>query len=324
MRISKLLPLVGIALFFLILFNIDLPRISETLGGLRADYTIISLGLLVPVMLLRGEKWRMIIRSYGIEYGLLKATKAWVVGFFIGIVTPGRIGDLSRAYYLKRDKSVSTGKSLTTVVVGRLIDVGTLFFLAVIGLMMFASSYMAAGHMLIYVIGSSLAFVTAVALFLRKGLIRSILKPLSSRFMPGKYQGLISRIFHDFYTGIGQMSKWGMTGSFHLGIVTWSIMIYQYQLLAMALGLDLAYAFMFAVVPVLALLDALPISFSGIGTRDAALIFFFSIVSVSAETAVSLSLLIFFVNYVIAGLAGLLLWLRDPIRMGMHQIASNI
>ncbi len=314
-RISRLLPLVGIALFMYIIINLDMMKILDLLGRMRMDYVLLSIALLVPVMLLRGEKWRMIIKSYGIEYDLLRSTKAWISGFFIGIITPGRIGDLSRAYYLKKDKDVTMGRSLTTVVVARLLDVATLFLLACIGLVIIASSYIAAGEMLFYVIGLFIAFIAGVLLLARKGFTRTILRPLFIRLLPAKYQDLISRVFHDFYGGIDQMSRYRIASAFITGLVAWSIMIYQYQIMALALGLELPYLFLFAIVPITALLDAIPITFSGIGTRDAALIFFLSMLSVNAEAAISYSLLILFVNYIIVGFAGLLLWIRDPIKM---------
>ena len=52
-----------------------------------------------------------------------------------------------------------------------------------------------------------------------------------------------------------------------------------------------------SIIPLITLLDALPISFSGLGTRDAAMIFLFSLMSLSAEAAVSFSLLILVFNY---------------------------
>ena len=57
-------------------------------------------------------------------------------------------------------------------------------------------------------------------------------------------------------------------------------------------------------------LDALPVFVMGIGTRDAALVFFFSLVGLSAEAAVSFSLMMLLV-YAITGLVGLVAWSRE-------------
>ncbi|MBN2331318.1 MAG: flippase-like domain-containing protein [Candidatus Aenigmarchaeota archaeon] len=323
MRMSRLLPFLGILLFLLIVINLDIVKMLDLISRIRADYVVISLALLVPVLLLRGEKWRLIIKSYGIEYGLISSTKAWISGFFVGIVTPGRIGDLSRAYYLKKDKGVTIGKSLTTVVVERIIDVVTLFVLACAGLVLIASSYIEAGEMLLYVSVLFMAFIAVVFMMARKGFARSVMRPLYVRFMPVKYRTLIGRVFNDFYSGMGQISRYRMATAFLTVLVAWSIMILQYQFMAMALGLDLTYLFLLAIVPILALLDIIPVTFSGIGTRDAALIFFLSLVSVSAESAVSYSLLILFVNYISVGFAGLLLWIRDPIKIRPYLEQDN-
>jgi hypothetical protein len=58
----------------------------------------------------------------------------------------------------------------------------------------------------------------------------------------------------------------------------------------------------------------LPISFSGIGTRDAALILFLSFLSIGKEYAISLSLLVFVLGYVSIGIVGSTIMLKEHIR----------
>ena len=69
------------------------------------------------------------------------------------------------------------------------------------------------------------------------------------------------------------------------------------------------------VIPLLGLLDLLPISISGIGTRDVTLIFFFGLQAVSAEQAVAFSLLYLFTSYWLIALLGAVVYLRYPIHL---------
>ena len=58
----------------------------------------------------------------------------------------------------------------------------------------------------------------------------------------------------------------------------------------------------------------LPLSFSGIGTRDAALIYLFSIISFSQETALIFSFLIFLTFHIFGGLIGAVCFYKKPIK----------
>jgi uncharacterized protein (TIRG00374 family) len=110
------------------------------------------------------------------------------------------------------------------------------------------------------------------------------------------------------------MKRGKIVSAVMIDAVSWFISIIQYYVITLALGIDIEFVILFAIVPVVILLGALPVSISGLGTRDAALIFFFSLSGLSSELAVSLSILIFMTVHIVMGLAGSLLWLRNPMK----------
>ena len=98
-----------------------------------------------------------------------------------------------------------------------------------------------------------------------------------------------------------------------IGIISWiPPFIYGY-LLALAIGIDTGVLFFVLIIPVLSLLDLLPISISGIGTRDIALIFLFSLKGISPEQAVAFSLLYLFMSYWLIALIGSAVYFRYPV-----------
>jgi hypothetical protein len=69
-------------------------------------------------------------------------------------------------------------------------------------------------------------------------------------------------------------------------------------------------------MPMVTLVEIIPVSVSGIGTREATVIFFFSAVGIGSAQAVAFS-----VGYLIAGtyltaLAGFIAWLANPAKLG--------
>jgi len=316
MKKRNLLSLIGIFLFIYIIANVDVFKIVNLLSKLKIEYVLLALVLSIPAVLLKALKWKVIIKSYNFDYSLIGASKAWLAGFFISIVTPGRIGDFSRAFYLKKESGFSLGKSLTTVVVDRIIEIALLFLFAFIGLLLIASNFVGAGEILFYFLLFFLLFIVAVLVVSKKSLMRFVFGFVSKRFVPDKYHATFGKIFQDFYEGIGKMSKNKIITAYLIGLMSWIIAIFQAYILSLSLSINLTFTFFFAVIPIISLLDILPISFSGIGTRDAALVFFFATMSVAAETAISFSLLVLALNYLAIGFIGVLIWFRDPIEIG--------
>jgi uncharacterized protein (TIRG00374 family) len=83
-------------------------------------------------------------------------------------------------------------------------------------------------------------------------------------------------------------------------------------LLMLALGLFLPLGLALAIIISVTLISMLPVSPSGIGTRDMALIFWFQIINISLEQALALSVLML-VLYLVWRLAGLIVYLFNPL-----------
>ena len=310
MKITRFFPLIGIALFAYLLLNIDLGKTFRILS--EVNITLIFFAVLVSVLVvfLKAFKWKLIVDLYGKKYSVREATKAWVMGFSLSVVTPGRLGDLSRAYYIK-DRA-GLGKGLTTVIIDRVIDIAILFCLAILGFLSFVAFFTQYSNLFFTVSALFALFVLGVLISTKKEIVRALLKPVFRRLVPEKHKSALHLTFHEFYSGLASIRKGKVRVllAVMVGLLVWAISIFQYFLLATALGLNVPLLFLVSVVPLVALLDILPVSFSGIGTRDAALILFFSFISVGKEYAISLSLLALLFGYVLIGLAGAFFMLK--------------
>jgi len=66
------------------------------------------------------------------------------------------------------------------------------------------------------------------------------------------------------------------------------------------------------------LISFIPISISGLGTRDAILIYLFSLIGLKPELAVSYAFLIFITFFVSGGLMGFVAWWIHPLEGGVR------
>ncbi|HIJ99036.1 TPA: flippase-like domain-containing protein [archaeon] len=155
-----------------------------------------------------------------------------------------------------------------------------------------------------------------MAFFLKKERAEKLLKPLYNFFVPAKYKNKLKASFGDFYNGINLLrrNKVAMIKAGLLSFFAWWIVSLQYYLLAKAMNITINYFVLFMIFPTILLVEIIPISISGLGTRDATLILFFSFIGLSASAAVALSLSILIFSYIYS-LVGLFIWIRNPIKL---------
>lgn len=311
MKISQLLPLIGIILFAYLLSTLDIGLVSQ--GFLNINYLFaVAVGIFGFTIVLRAIRWKMIIQSYGISFPLIDSIKGWLIGFSIGLVTPGKVGDFARAYYLK-DKA-RIGRSLTTVMTERVIDVVVLFILSLIGLSLFVTFYLANDFLLIVTLGFFALFVVGVFLFSRKEIASFLLRPFYRRLIPAARKESVKNVYHDFYQGVDVTlrNKRLMFLLILFTLLIWIVIVYYTWLIGVMIDPRMTLEFLFIIVPFIGLVFALPISLSGLGTREASFIFFLSFIGISPEAAVTFSLLHLLSDYVL-GAIGFVLWYRNPI-----------
>jgi hypothetical protein len=82
------------------------------------------------------------------------------------------------------------------------------------------------------------------------------------------------------------------------------------------LGIDVPLRYVALMLPVMTLMEIIPISVSGIGTREAAVVFFFSAVGIGNAQAVAFSIMYLIVGTYLTALVGFGAWLANPAKFG--------
>ena len=312
----KILSLVGIALFIIILSRINLGALFSILYHTNIMFLLLAIGVNGAAIILKSLKWKIIVNSIKPEFSLKESVMAFLVGFSFSTITPAKLGDFIKVLYIN-DETCSMGKSLSTIVIDRLIDILLLFFVAFVGIYGFSVLY----H--IEVISTAGIIVIIFCLFLgmyillNKPILSALLKPFFNIVVPQRLKSKVSIYYDDFFVGLNvfYQNRKSFFSSIFIGILYWiPTLIYGY-LLALSLGIDVGLFFFILVLPILGMLDFLPISISGIGTRDLALIYLFGLKGVSAEQAIAFSLLYLFMSYWLIALLGVGVFFKYPIEI---------
>ena len=78
-------------------------------------------------------RYQYILIQQGVRNPFLKTVHFSLAAIFLGFVTPGRVGEISRAYFMHKAKGSSLNKLLAGILIDRIFDVYTLSLTALLG-----------------------------------------------------------------------------------------------------------------------------------------------------------------------------------------------
>jgi len=310
-RWLKYMPrLVGVALLAFLLFQLDIANILSLLGDMSWSWMLLAAGLYLPHLGLKAYRWRYLLRRYGVHYPFADAFLAYLGGVFVGLFTPGRLGEFIKAVHTVRDCDMRPGESFGLVLVDRLFDLSMLVAVGLMTLYVFESYLLTFGTVLLLVAG----VIVAVA-FRRAPDLRWIRRHTSflGRFSQIllKEGGWLSQVHH-----VVHRMTWGtILSCAALTVGAYALYFLQCYFAGRALQLPVGFLGTSAAIALGSLVALLPFSVSGIGTRDAAIVAYLSTYGVSLDQSVAFSVAIFVIFYGFGGLIGGVCWLIKPVSL---------
>lgn len=315
--ISIGLPFVGLAIFLAIVYGTGPARILAVLGSVLRPRLLYAPVFIAIIVVLRGLRWRYLMRPVGIDYPLGRASVVWMIGFFASAVTPAKAGDAVRALYLRDETDVTFGEAFLTVFMDRLWDLVTVLCAGVVTILVYSSTYIEIPSVWVLLAGAG-ALLVAIYLMTRRSLVRAFLRPLFHILVPEKYKERFSLNFHSFYDSL--QKYWRRPGDVLVALVMtlayWAVVFIMAYYVARLLGIDVTPGYMVVIMPIVTLVELLPISISGLGTRDATVIYFFSQIGVNSAHAVGFSIAYLLIGTYLTSALGFVFWLRNPVKLG--------
>jgi uncharacterized protein (TIRG00374 family) len=315
--LSFLLPISGLALFVVIVAKTGVGRIAAVFASADLKMLLAAPVFIFVIVMLRGARWRVLMRVVGIEYSLWRSAAIGLIGFFAASVTPAKAGDAIRAVYLQNDTGRPFGETLLTVFIDRLLDLALVLGLGVVSVLLFSRYYIQLPSFWVFLV-AVVGIAAVVYLVSKKKLMRLLLKPVFEALVPERLKKRFSLNFHTFYDSLGRYrrSPREMALAILFTVAIWMVIFALAWYLTVMLGIDIPPAYILLIMPIVTLVELIPISVSGLGTRDATVIYFFSVVGVSGAAAVSFAIGYLLVGTYLTAAGGFLLWLRHPMKVG--------
>lgn len=304
------LRIIGVLIFITILYKINVLRIIPILKNVDLYLLGISIFLVLPLMSVKAARWSSLLLMQDIHYPLKDAISVYLASYYIGLVTPGRLGDFIKVLYLKRGRAIPYGKAFVSALMDRLFDLLLIVMVGITGISSFGLfnrfGYTSFGLLALMILLLGSLFNNKIL----DRILRNVYKTLSRR-----WRDRVQLHFNDFAVDINKLKNIKLSLPLLLTIVAYCITFLQCYLMALALHMGLSFFYIAFTVSIAGLVALLPISFAGIGTRDVTVIFLFGLMGIGPQEAVSFSLLYLTVFVFVIGLWGAVYWLRKPLKV---------
>ncbi len=314
MNRSFITHLIGIAIFLFLLTRINISDTFSILINANPIYFVIAVILIIPMLLLEAFRWHFILRQLGINYPFGESFSMFASSLFIGSVTPARLGEFVRVGFLKGH---SLGKSFFSVFIDRISDIAFLLGAGYIGMFFFA---VALGQQLFWLSIAIVGFIVlSTIMIVRQDIVKMVLRIVFSRIVPEKFKPELKVAFYDFYRSLFTLLNFkSVSVVLFLTLLSWLVYYFMVFSLSRSLGIEISFIYLATSVSIAGLLSIIPISISGIGTRDAALVFFFGLIGIRSEFAIALSALIL-VMMALSAAVCFPFWLRKPANLSFFS-----
>lgn len=261
---------------------------------------VLSLGMVVPLTLMTA--WRLDqLMPGGARLGVGESNRLILVASVLNLVLPSKMGDLAKAWFIKERGHTSGELAFALVVFEKTCDMLSLLLWCAFGLLLYPHKDALFWLMTVFVVGG---LIVGVALLGSRSFAETIFKMVSP-VAPAKIRSKLARL----QTGWREMHECFWRDRRQLVLVAgtsvfiWFLHLLQIWMFIFALRANAPFLANLALAPLAILAGLLPLTFAGIGTRDAALILFYQ-PYLTTPVAAALGILCT-MRYVLPALAGL-------------------
>jgi uncharacterized protein (TIRG00374 family) len=307
-----LFRLIGPVLLVIFLLTSDFSKLAESFSKIIWWPVLLSMALILPFLWIKSWRWNLLMRELGLQPPTLGyAMVLYTIGLFLGGTTPGQSGDFVKAWYL-RNRGLPLPPVLFSIVLDRLFDFVIMAVLALLSLVTFIDAFpeqLRGSIQVATLLFAALILITTPMLMARRP--REWMFGIVARFVPERFRPR----FEQLREQIGSLSLRPVPLALLIGASALSAVATMIRIYLLYLALPLGNVPLLAIISstaLIAILQTLPISFSGIGVRDGVLIAVLAFYGYNAELAISLSALFLLLN-IQHIIVGFLVSLRHPL-----------
>jgi glycosyltransferase 2 family protein len=304
---KRFLPFIGIFIFIYTIYLLNFNEIIKAFLSLNPLFILLALPLTIPRILVRNVAWKMIQKEHNIHLSYWESLKIFLIGYFYGSITPGYIGQLMRIPYMKEKTKDPYGKLFVNSFLETTLHTLSLYGMIVIGAILVIGTL---PDLLYIAILWILILTIILLLFIKEERGEKIFRWFISLLIPSQLKDYFYQFVNSFYTDLPRVKK--LIAPVLVGMVTWIIIFTQEYFIVLGLDLPIPYLYFLLLFPIANAAGFIPITFAGLGTREAVAVFIFtSLFPVQGPEILVVSFVGFIITDIFTGFIGLLFALNE-------------
>ena len=266
---------------------------------------LFALLIFIASAVVNSFRWYLLVKERKLESSFSTILSFNFTGLFFSIFLPGRTGgDIARAYYIAKS-SDNRAEAISTIIIWRMIGIIALTFIALIA--SFTSFFLLDDKSIIFVILAIILLIYSMLFLLsNRKLMNSFSNKLSllvKRVLKLNLESKIKTLYnalHD-YTNKKKL----LIINIILGIVVHSLIITSWYVISQSLDIDISYIYFFLLIPIISLLNTIPISLNGVGVREGAAVLLFGNFGLELTQSLSMGLLFSVISLALGLIGGI-------------------
>lgn len=271
---KKLLSLlVSLGILALIYWKIDAARLLAAFAHADPLWLALSLAMVIPLTLCTAWRLRQLCPARG-RLGFGEANQLILVASVLNLVLPSKMGDIAKAYFMRDKGHLSGSLALSLVVFEKSCDMLSLLLWCAFGLLLYPQKdflfwTMTAGVAGTFLFGALMLGSIGFARFFFDTALRFAPRKASEKL--ASLSASWAEMHRFFWASKRQLAKVTATSVF-----VWFLHLLQLWMFILALRAWTPFLANLALSPLAILAGLLPLTFAGVGTRDAALVLFYA------------------------------------------------
>ncbi len=124
-----------IVLLYFFFQNVEFGKVLNIIKNVNPIFIVIFIVGLYTQFFIRAYRWGILFRPFKKKISIMNLYHYSLIGMFINILIPGRLGEPARGILIAKDEGFETGSGLATIVIERMIDslmIVLLFFISLL------------------------------------------------------------------------------------------------------------------------------------------------------------------------------------------------
>jgi uncharacterized protein (TIRG00374 family) len=264
---------VSLGILALLYWKIDFAKVIPVFANCSVPWLVASLLMVVPLTLLTSARLCQLMPKAH-PLGFLESNRLILLASVLNLVLPSKMGDMAKSVFMADRGHLRGSLALALVVFEKACDMLSLLVWCVFGLLLYPQKDALFWAMTAAVVCGFLG----LALLLGSTHFARFCFGLGERFAPGKMKAKIAKLHASwiemhgyFWQDKAQLARIAANSLF-----IWFLHLVQIWMFTLAINTHVPFLANLALSPLAILAGLLPLTFAGVGTRDAALIFFYA------------------------------------------------